>query len=79
MLFNIHSGVGSFARQESTDSFVFSNKDGIVTPRYNAAKLRSGFKWQRQLVFRSKLTMHTAFDRKDNANPAAITALAPSR
>jgi hypothetical protein len=76
---NYNTGVGSFARQESTDSFTFTNKDGVVTPRYNAAKLRSGFKWQRQLVFRSKLTMHTAFDRKDNVQPAAITALAPSR
>jgi hypothetical protein len=39
----------------------------------------SGFKWQRQLVFRSKLTMHTAYDRKDNAEPASITALAVSK
>lgn len=38
-----------------------------------------GFKWQRQLVFRSKLTMHTAYDRKDNAEPASITALAVSK
>lgn len=39
----------------------------------------SGFMWQRQLVFRSKLTMHTAYDRKDNAEPASITALAVSK
>ncbi|XP_044743172.1 WD repeat and FYVE domain-containing protein 3 isoform X2 [Chrysoperla carnea] len=38
-----------------------------------------GFKWQRQLVFRSKLTMHTAYDRKDNAEPASVTALAVSK
>lgn len=38
-----------------------------------------GFMWQRQLVFRSKLTMHTAYDRKDNAEPASITALAVSK
>ncbi|XP_071808138.1 WD repeat and FYVE domain-containing protein 3-like isoform X3 [Asterias amurensis] len=42
-------------------------------------KLKPGFKWQRQLVFRSKLTMHTAFERKDNVQPAAVTALAISR
>ncbi|XP_029115173.1 WD repeat and FYVE domain-containing protein 3 isoform X3 [Scleropages formosus] len=42
-------------------------------------KLRPGYRWERQLVFRSKLTMHTAFDRKDNANPAEITALAMSK
>lgn len=38
-----------------------------------------GFKWQKQLVFRSKLTMHTAYDRKDNSEPASITALAVSK
>ncbi|XP_031426548.1 WD repeat and FYVE domain-containing protein 3 isoform X2 [Clupea harengus] len=37
------------------------------------------YRWERQLVFRSKLTMHTAFDRKDNAHPAEITALAISK
>ncbi|XP_059163899.1 WD repeat and FYVE domain-containing protein 3-like isoform X2 [Physella acuta] len=41
--------------------------------------LREGFCWQRQLVFRSKLTMHTAFERKDNKEPAAVTAIALSR
>lgn len=41
--------------------------------------LFAGFKWQRQLVFRSKLTMHTAYDRKDNTEPASITALAVSK
>lgn len=39
----------------------------------------SGFKWQQQLVFRSKLTMHTAYDRKDNSEPASITSLAVSK
>ncbi|XP_060740179.1 WD repeat and FYVE domain-containing protein 3 isoform X1 [Tachysurus vachellii] len=49
-----------------------------VEPRlYN--KLRAGYRWERQLVFRSKLTMHTAFDRKDNAQPAEITALTISK
>lgn len=38
-----------------------------------------GFKWEQQLVFRSKLTMHTAYDRKDNSEPASITALAVSK
>ncbi|XP_037812431.1 WD repeat and FYVE domain-containing protein 3 isoform X2 [Lucilia sericata] len=41
--------------------------------------LKKGFKWQRQLMFRSKLTMHTAYDRKDNAEPASITALTVSK
>jgi hypothetical protein len=39
----------------------------------------SGFKWQRQLIFRSKLTMHTAYDRPDNSEPASITAIAISK
>lgn len=30
-------------------------------------------------MFRSKLTMHTAYDRKDNSEPASITALAVSK
>ncbi|XP_036384178.1 WD repeat and FYVE domain-containing protein 3 isoform X2 [Megalops cyprinoides] len=42
-------------------------------------QLRAGYRWERQLVFRSKLTMHTAFDRKDNAQPAEITSLAISK
>lgn len=35
--------------------------------------------WKRRLVLRHKLTMHTAFDREDNAAPAAITALLVSK
>jgi len=46
---------------------------------FQQRKLRDGFHWQKQLVFRSKLTMHTAFERKDNKDPAAVTALAVSR
>ncbi|XP_041447245.1 WD repeat and FYVE domain-containing protein 3 isoform X2 [Xenopus laevis] len=42
-------------------------------------KLKTGYRWERQLVFRSKLTMHTAFDRKDNAHPAEVTALGISK
>ena len=32
-----------------------------------------------QLVFRAKLTQHTAFERADNTEPAAVTALAVSK
>ncbi|XP_017775866.1 PREDICTED: WD repeat and FYVE domain-containing protein 3 isoform X2 [Nicrophorus vespilloides] len=61
-----------------TDSFIMVSeiKKKATNPLH---ALRSGFKWQRQLVFRSKLTMHTAYDRKDNAEPASITALAVSK
>lgn len=44
-----------------------------------AVCVHPGYRWERQLVFRSKLTMHTAFDRKDNAHPAEITSLAISK
>jgi len=51
----------------------------LMTTGFQRRKLRDGFHWQKQLVFRSKLTMHTAFERKDNKDPAAVTALAVSR
>ena len=41
--------------------------------------LKPGHKWQRELIFRSKLTMHTSFDRKDNSEPASVTALSISK
>jgi len=51
----------------------------VMWPNVGSSFFLAGFKWQRQLVFRSKLTMHTAYDRKDNAEPASITALAVSK
>jgi len=63
-----------------TDSFIMVTEADTKPRKINPQNiLRDGFKWQRQLVFRSKLTMHTAYDRKDNAEPASITALAVSR
>ncbi|KAF6208268.1 hypothetical protein GE061_016722 [Apolygus lucorum] len=75
-----------------TESFVIVSGNGeevgeigtTPTPparrqRQNQHVLREGFIWQKQLVFRSKLTMHTAYDRKDNAEPASITCLAVSK
>jgi len=55
------------------------NESQMVAVGFQQRKLRDGFHWQKQLVFRSKLTMHTAFERKDNKDPAAVTALAVSR
>jgi len=52
---------------------------GNLPTNNRSLKLREGFSWQRQLVFRSKLTMHTAFERKDNKDPAAVTAIAVSK
>lgn len=41
--------------------------------------LKEGFKWVRRLNYRGKLTMHTAYERKENPSPAAITALGISK
>ena len=57
----------------------FSNMRSNGTFRRPSVKLREGYKWNRQLTLRGKLTMHTAFDRKDNKNPAAITAISISK
>ena len=38
--------------------------------------LKSGFRWQFQIVFRTKLTAHTAYERQDNPLPAPVTAIA---
>ncbi|KAL3198483.1 hypothetical protein MRX96_014303 [Rhipicephalus microplus] len=71
-----------------TDTFVMINETDALDAnksievrklRRRRNILREGFKWSCQLVFRSKLTMHTAFDRKDNNEPAAVTALAVSK
>lgn len=35
--------------------------------------------WVRRLVLRGKLTMHTAYERRDNACPASVTAVAAAR
>ncbi|CAD5124378.1 unnamed protein product [Dimorphilus gyrociliatus] len=51
----------------------------IVGSKRPKGELKTGFKWQRQLIFKSKLTMHTAYERKDNQQPAAVTAIAVSR
>ncbi|CAH2076588.1 unnamed protein product, partial [Iphiclides podalirius] len=39
----------------------------------------SNVTWRRRLVLRGKLTMHTAYERRDNACPAAVTAVAAAR
>ncbi|CAM1304230.1 WDFY3 (predicted) [Pycnogonum litorale] len=75
-----------------SDSFVMVSNDGnyeteqqssvrkqVMARKRQQSRLRDGSKWQCQLVFRSKLTMHTAFNRKDNSDPAAITAIAVSK
>ncbi|XP_048640681.1 WD repeat and FYVE domain-containing protein 3 isoform X7 [Marmota marmota marmota] len=45
----------------------------------NYNRLKPGYRWERQLVFRHKFTMHTAFIRRDNTHPAEVTALGISK
>lgn len=65
-----YSGEGGGYRNEERAALFFS---------FSPSCTLLGYRWERQLVFRSKLTMHTAFDRKDNAHPAEITALGISK
>lgn len=58
------------------DSFIVVKDPQI---KANESILRSGHRWVAQLSFASKLTMHTAYERKDNKEPAAITCLAISK
>ena len=58
----------------------YGNAFGSCGGRRRRRRLQSdGYTWSRQLVFRAKLTMHTAFERPDNVDPAAVTALAVSK
>ena len=38
-----------------------------------------GTNYSSAMIFRTKLTMHTAYDRQDNSEPASITSLAISK
>lgn len=58
------------------DSFIVVDQG---TTRNRDSVLKSGHRWTAKLCFASKLTMHTAYERKDNREPAAITCLAVSR
>ncbi|XP_050561954.1 WD repeat and FYVE domain-containing protein 3 isoform X1 [Spodoptera frugiperda] len=73
-----------------TDSFVVvsapASPASPAPAQKQAAKIQpatvdieSGMKWIRRLVLRGKLTMHTAYERRDNACPASVTAVAAAR
>ena len=64
------------SRAASEEGFVVVAGDEDVTEPQNSA---DGYAWRRQLVYRGKLTMHTAFERPDNVEPAAVTALSVSK
>ena len=59
----------------SNDDFVLINDrdvppSGGVRPRQG--QQGDGYAWVKQLVFRAKLTMHTAFERADNARSVVV-------
>ena len=62
-------------KKELDEEYIVVNK--IETNE--RSKLKPGYKWVRNFMFRSKLTMHTAFDRKDNPQPASVSAIAVSK
>nr|XP_029733035.1 LOW QUALITY PROTEIN: WD repeat and FYVE domain-containing protein 3-like [Aedes albopictus] len=52
--------------------------NGQFLTKEDSQKPRKALRWHRQLIFRTKLSMHTAYDLKDNVEPASITSLAIS-
>ena len=61
------------------ENFVLVHSPQSVEGPGPAMRPGDGYTWSRQLVFRAKLTMHTAFERADNCEPGAVTALAVSK
>ncbi|XP_061381193.1 WD repeat and FYVE domain-containing protein 3 isoform X2 [Danaus plexippus] len=67
-----------------TDSFVVLSAPSSPAPAQRPVVKETtypecGVSWIRRLVLRGKLTMHTAYERRDNACPASVTALAAAR
>ena len=68
------------SKEDDDQDEAYGNAFGSCGGRRRRRRLQSdGYTWSRQLVFRAKLTMHTAFERPDNVDPAAVTALAVSK
>jgi hypothetical protein len=65
--------------KEAPSVIVSGVEIGLPADELPTMRPGDGYMWSRQLVFRAKLTMHTAFERADNAEPAAVTALAMSK
>nr|CAH8819280.1 unnamed protein product [Trichobilharzia regenti] len=70
------STVSSYDTSEIDSTLGSSDKS---SKNINIKDPNNNKKWTRALIFRSKLTMHTAYERSDNKTPADITALAISR
>ncbi|KFD70218.1 hypothetical protein M514_17568 [Trichuris suis] len=69
------NGVRTPPRRVKSESNLPSSQGATLAKTDAQADVR----WERRLVFRARLSMHTAFDRKDNPCPAPVTALFPSR
>ena len=71
---------GNKKDDEADEDESYGHAFGSCGGRRRRRRMQSdGYTWSRQLVFRAKLTMHTAFERPDNVDPAAVTALAVSK
>ncbi len=71
-------------QQESTsgneyEDFVFIEKAQLKETSPLRSVLKPGFKWQRELIYRYKLTMHPGYDRKDGQDPISVTAIGVSK
>ena len=53
-----------------------NSADAVDATVTSTPALKGGFRWQYQIVFRTKLTAHTAYERQDNPLPAPVTAIA---
>ncbi|KAJ2950075.1 hypothetical protein O0L34_g11414 [Tuta absoluta] len=67
-----------------TDSFVVVSAPASPATKHKQIKpplseIEPTTKWVRRVVLRGKLTMHTAYERRDNACPASVTAVAAAR
>ncbi|XP_058837027.1 WD repeat and FYVE domain-containing protein 3-like [Topomyia yanbarensis] len=74
---NIASNMKAISSDRHMNQFG-SVGSGQLMKKEDNQKSRKTFHWAQQLIFRTKLTMHTAYDRKDNIEPASITSLAIS-
>ncbi len=69
-------------QQESNsecEDFVFVETSQLKESFPLRAVLNPDHKWQRELIYRYKLTMHPFYDRKDNQESVSVTALGISK
>ena len=76
-------GSGSNNNETQVKSSYLDLKEGQLNYEIKQQGIDSfffeGFKWVRRINYRGKLTMHTAYERKENPSPAAVTAIGISK